>query len=143
MKAAALREALDSSIPEATASYPPPRCISRWFQLPVWEGATRSVRCRCVALFGFGRALPAPGAGCSPRLAAPAPLPHIPQPGGREQLFSQGMCASADVSFGGNEAKCVIASLVPSLPALALGKAEASRVCTECALQVAPGIRSR
>ena len=127
IKTAALREALDSLLLEAYS-------LLAYFSLPLsvvcssFSGKERSSPSVATVWHCLASEGPCLRQGQAAALILAAPLPHIPQPGGREQLFSQGMCASAYVSFWGSESKFVIASLVPSLPALALEKAEASRV---------------
>lgn len=122
IKTAALREALDSFLTEAAASQPIRRCIPVCFGAACLERIRAALSCHCVALFGLGRAVPGRDRSRSSPGAGRTSAPH-PRQAGREQLCSQGMCASVCVSFWGNEAKYVIASPVPSLPASALAEA--------------------
>lgn len=99
------RKLCASGILEAVASYPHPHLGGAFGG---WRGAEQSACCHGVALFGLGKALPGPEAGGSPHpgsTSAPhriRPVPHAGW-GGREQLCSQGKCASAYVSFQRNE----------------------------------------
>lgn len=109
------------------------------------RGAEESACCHCVALFGLRRALPGPEAGSSPHPGSTS-APHRSRPapragwGGREQLCSQGKCASAYVSFQRNEPETV--SLPPGAFLASVSPGEGwgwfSVPADSCAPQVAP-----
>lgn len=127
IKTAALREALDSLLLEAIASYPLPHCISGWFAAPSLE---RSRALRVLPL--CGTVWPRKGPACARARQQPSSWQHLcptsPSRAEGNSSSPRGCVPVLTCHFGEMSLNCVIASLVPSLPALDLEKAEASCV---------------